>query len=104
MGTITIAKRDGRREPFKREKLVSGIRKACAKRSVSSEKIEDITNLIEKKLMQLGPAEVSYAVVGDLVMKELFKIDSVAYVRFASVYKEFREVGEFVKLVMEDSK
>jgi transcriptional repressor NrdR len=104
IGTITIAKRDSRREPFKREKLVSGIRKACAKRSVSSEKIEDIANLIEKKLMQLGPAEVSYAVVGDLVMKELFKIDSVAYVRFASVYKEFREVGEFVKLVMEDSK
>jgi transcriptional repressor NrdR len=101
-GAITIAKRDGRREPFKREKLVSGIRIACAKRQVNSEKIEEMANLVESKLAQLGPAEVSYDVIGDLVMKELYKVDSVAYVRFASVYKEFREVGEFVKLVMEN--
>lgn len=101
-GTITVAKRDGRREPFKKEKLLGGIRKACAKRPVSSEKIEEIVNSIEAKLLNLGPAEVSYDVIGDLVMKELFKADSVAYVRFASVYKEFREVGEFVKLVMEE--
>jgi transcriptional repressor NrdR len=101
-GTITIAKRDGRREPFKREKLISGIRIACAKRPVNSEKIEEMANLVESKLAQLGPAEVSYDVIGDLVIKELYKVDSVAYVRFASVYKEFREVGEFVKLVMEN--
>jgi transcriptional repressor NrdR len=101
-GTITVAKRDGRREPFKQEKLLNGIRKACAKRPVSSEKIEEMANSIESKLANLGPAEISYAVVGDLVMKELFKADSVAYVRFASVYKEFREVGEFVKLVLEE--
>jgi transcriptional repressor NrdR len=101
-GAITIAKRDGRREPFKHEKLISGIRKACAKRPVNSKKIEEIANLVENKLAQLGPAEVSYDVIGDLVMKELYKADSVAYVRFASVYKEFREVGEFVKLVMEE--
>ncbi|MDR2582758.1 MAG: transcriptional regulator NrdR [Fibromonadaceae bacterium] len=101
-GAITIAKRDGRREPFKREKLVSGIRIACAKRPVNSEKIEEMANDIETELVQMGNAEISYATVGDLVMKKLFQADSVAYVRFASVYKEFREIGEFVKLVMED--
>jgi transcriptional repressor NrdR len=101
-GAITIAKRDGRREPFKREKLLSGIRKACAKRPVSSEKIEEMASSIENELVQMGLAEVSYAAVGDLVMKKLFHADSVAYVRFASVYKEFREVGEFIKLVMEE--
>ena len=103
-GVITIAKRDGRREPFKREKLVSSIRKACAKRSVSSEKIEEMANSIESELVQIGLAEVSYAAVGDLVMKKLSQADSVAYVRFASVYKEFREVGEFVKLVLTGDK
>ncbi|MDR2731878.1 MAG: transcriptional regulator NrdR [Fibromonadaceae bacterium] len=101
-GVITVAKRDGRRESFRREKLVSGIRMACAKRPVSSEKIEEMATIVENKLAKFGPAEISYDVIGDLVMKELFKADSVAYVRFASVYKEFREVGEFVKLVMED--
>jgi transcriptional repressor NrdR len=99
---LTVAKRDGRREPFKHEKLVSGIRRACAKRPISFETIEGIATLVENNLMQLGQQEVSYATLGDLVMKELFKTDSVAYVRFASVYKEFREVGEFVKLVEEE--
>jgi len=61
-----------------------------------------MANDIENELVQTGSAEISYATVGDLVMKKLFKADSVAYVRFASVYKEFREVGEFVKLVMEE--
>jgi len=100
--TLTVAKRDGRREPFRHEKLISGIRRACAKRPVSSEKMEEIASLVESNLVQFGQQEVSYAILGDLVMKELFKTDSVAYVRFASVYKEFSEVGEFVKLVMEE--
>ncbi len=97
---LTVAKRDGRREPFKHEKLISGIRRACAKRPVSSEKMEEIAKLVEGNLVQFDHQEVSYAILGDLVMKELFKTDAVAYVRFASVYKEFSEVGEFVKLVM----
>jgi transcriptional repressor NrdR len=100
--TLTVAKRDGRREPFRHEKLISGIRRACAKRPVSSEKMEEIASLVESNLVQFGQQEVSYAILGDLVMKELFKTDPVAYVRFASVYKEFSEVGEFVKLVMEE--
>jgi transcriptional repressor NrdR len=102
-GTVTVAKRDGRREPFKREKLLSGIRKACAKRPVSSEKMEEMVAQVETQLVQSGQVEVSYATIGDLAMKELLKADSVAYVRFASVYKEFKEVGEFVRLVSEES-
>lgn len=101
---VAIVKRDGRREPFKREKLISGIRKACAKRPVSAERIEEIVTKVEENVMQLGQTEISYTVVGDLVMKELSKVDSIAYVRFASVYKEFKEVGEFVKLVSEKNK
>jgi len=97
--SVTVVKRDGRREPFGREKLISGIRKACAKRPVSNENIDDMVALVENELAQLKQTEVSYAVVGDLVMKELSKIDPVAYVRFASVYKEFREVKDFTKFV-----
>ena len=100
--SITVVKRDGRREPFVREKLISGIRKACAKRPVSNEKIDDIIAWVENELAQLKQTEVSYAVVGDLVMKELSKADPVAYVRFASVYKEFREVKDFTKFVGTD--
>jgi len=100
--SVTVVKRDGRREPFGREKLISGIRKACAKRPVSNEKIDDMVALVENELAQLKQTEVSYAVVGDLVMKELSKIDPVAYVRFASVYKEFREVKDFTKFVDKD--
>lgn len=98
-GVITVAKRDGRREPFKREKLFSGIRKACAKRPVGSNKMEEIVNNIENELMQSGQVEISYTAIGDLVMRELFKTDSVAYVRFASVYKEFKEAGEFFSIL-----
>jgi transcriptional repressor NrdR len=100
--SVTVVKRDGRREPFVREKLISGIRKACAKRPVSSEKIDDMVALVENELTQLRQTEVSYAVVGDLVMKELSKADPVAYVRFASVYKEFREVKDFTTFVGTD--
>jgi len=97
--SITVVKRDGRRESFRREKLISGIRKACAKRPVSNEKIDDMVALVENELAQLKQTEVSYAIVGDLVMKELSEIDPVAYVRFASVYKEFREVKDFTTFV-----
>jgi len=99
---LTVAKRDGRREPFRREKLISGMRKACAKRPVGFEKIEEIANLVERYLVQSGHTEVSYDVIGDLVMKELSKADPVAYVRFASVYKEFREVKDFTIFVRTD--
>jgi len=101
MVSITVVKRDGRREPFGREKLISGIRKACAKRPISNEKIDNMVALIENELAQLKQTEVSYDVIGDLVMKELSNIDPVAYIRFASVYKEFREVKDFTTFVKE---
>ncbi|MCL2206879.1 MAG: transcriptional regulator NrdR [Fibromonadales bacterium] len=100
--SITVVKRDGRREPFLRDKLESGIRMACAKRPVGGEKISEMVSIIENELSQLKLTEVSYAVVGDLVMKELSNVDPVAYVRFASVYKEFREVNDFTVFVRTD--
>jgi transcriptional repressor NrdR len=97
---LTVIKRDGsKRESFSREKLVNGITRACVKRPVSSEKIEDIAKTVENELVALGTQEVSYQVIGDLVMRHLQQTDPVAYVRFASVYKEFKEVKEFVTLV-----
>jgi len=78
------------------------MRKACAKRPVNFEKIEEIANLVEKNLVQSGQTEVSYDIIGDLVMKELSNTDPVAYVRFASVYKEFREVKDFTIFVGAD--
>ncbi|MDR2581454.1 MAG: transcriptional regulator NrdR [Fibromonadaceae bacterium] len=95
---FSVVKRDGRRENFTREKLTSGIRKACVKRPISSETIEEIVNTVENELVALGQQELSFQVIGDLVMRELAKTDSVAYVRFASVYKEFKEVGDFTIL------
>jgi len=99
-GTITVAKRDGRRESFKHEKLLFGIRKACAKRHISNEKMEEIVARVESNLINLDQVEVSSTAIGDLVMKELSKVDSVAYVRFASVYKEFKEIDEFVNFLL----
>jgi len=97
---LTVIKRDGsKRESFSREKLIGGIRKACVKRPVGPEKIEEIAKTVENELAALGLQEVPYQVIGDLVMRHLQQTDPVAYVRFASVYKEFQEVGEFVTLV-----
>src|SRR3989344_4579003 len=91
---IFVIKKDGRRELFSREKLKSGILKACEKRDVSLEKIELIMNNIEEKLKQHGK-EVSSRLIGELVMRALKKIDKVAYIRFASVYRDFQDVDDF---------
>ena len=98
---LTVTKRDGRHEPFKREKLISGIDAACKKRPVSRRLIEEIVTRVENALMTSESQEVRYDEIGNLVMEELRKIDAVAYVRFASVYREFKEVNEFVKQVMQ---
>lgn len=94
---LIVIKRDGRREPFEREKLLQGIRIACRKRPVSEDKIEEMVDEIEQVLWELGKNEVSSKDIGKEVMKRLKKIDEVAYVRFASVYREFKDVEEFVK-------
>lgn len=96
---LTVIKRDKRSEPYQREKLLRGITVSCKKRPVSRETIEAIADRIENELYASGKEEVSYELVGNLVMKELWSIDQVAYVRFASVYRQFKEVGDFVEQV-----
>ncbi len=92
----SVAKKDGRREPFDRKKIVEGLRVACRKRPVSVEQIEEIATAVERKLQEMGEKEIRSAVIGETVMERLRALDPVAYVRFASVYREFRDVGDFV--------
>jgi transcriptional repressor NrdR len=91
-----VVKKDGRREPYLREKVLSGIKKALQKRSVPTQKVEELVGQIEKKIQALGLKEVPARTIGHRVMVELHQLDKVAYVRFASVYREFRDVEEFV--------
>lgn len=89
-------KKDGRREPFDREKLLTGITKACEKRPVSREAVEQVAYDIERSLRDVLKDEVPTSHLGDMVMRRLRDLDEVAYVRFASVYKEFHDVGSFM--------
>ena len=93
---LTVIKRSGEREPFKREKLLRGIMNSCKKRPVSIDDIEQLVTRVENSLQTSESFEVSYDQIGNLVMQELKKLDAVSYVRFASIYREFKEVGEFV--------
>ena len=97
---IIIVKKDGRREPYNREKLKAGIKKACEKRPVSQEKIDKIINGIEERLVKKG-CEVPSKMLGELVMKALRKLDKVAYIRFASVYRDFKDVNDFKNVMKE---
>lgn len=92
----SVIKKDGRREPFSREKITSGIFKSCQKRPVTSQQIEQAVMHIEKRIQNFGVKEIPAQTIGQLVMIELHKLDKVAYVRFASVYREFRDVDQFV--------
>lgn len=96
---LRIIKKDGRRESYSREKLRSGILKACEKRPVSLDIIEQSIDKIEATLKGLNSSEVESRSIGNLVMKELKKLDKVAYIRFASVYKEFEDPQSFEKEV-----
>jgi transcriptional repressor NrdR len=96
---LYVIKKDGRREVFDREKIRKGLVTACKKRPVSVQKIDDIVNKIEIELHQKYDREVKSKTVGSLVMRELKNLDHVAYVRFASVYRDFQDVGEFVREV-----
>ncbi|MCL2140159.1 MAG: transcriptional regulator NrdR [Dehalococcoidia bacterium] len=89
---LYVVKKDQRREEFNKEKLLSGIRKACQKRPLSQEAIETLGDDIETELLQIGKAEVSYSLIGDLVMAHLKKLDNIAYIRFASVYRDFTDI------------
>ena len=92
---IYVIKKDGRREPYDRLKLRSGISKACEKRPVSQETINEIIDRIESDLRQMKTIEMKSNIIGEKVMDELKKLDKVAYIRFASVYREFADVTDF---------
>ncbi len=90
--SLFVIKKDERREEFDREKLLSGIRKACEKRPLPTGIVEKLVDDIEAELYQLGKAEIPSAVVGDMVMERLKGLDQIAYIRFASVYREFADI------------
>ena len=91
-----VVKKDGRREPFDRSKIVSGLKKACEKRPISMATIEAVSDRIEKRIQELGETEIDSPLIGEEVMKELSQLDQVAYVRFASVYREFKDIDQFM--------
>lgn len=91
-----VVKKDGRREPFDRRKIVDGLQRACQKRPVSREQIDELVSAVERRVQELGEREVASHVVGEAVMEKLRALDPVAYVRFASVYRAFTDVGEFM--------
>ena len=94
---LMVIKKDGRREPFDREKLMNGVVVACEKRPVGMKRIEALVNAIERQLEKKHDKEVASKDIGELVMKQLHELDEIAYVRFASVYRQFRDVGQFMK-------
>ena len=94
---MLVVKKDGRREQFDRKKILSGILRACEKRPVSMEKMESVVDALVTRFMESGEKELASSVIGEAVMDELKRLDEVAYVRFASVYREFRDTNEFMR-------
>lgn len=99
--SLFVVKRDGRREPFDRDKLSRGVRAACAKRPISQETLEELVTTVEKEVFALGKAEVDSIVIGKMTMEQLRALDDVAYVRFASVYRRFKDVDGLVEEINE---
>jgi transcriptional repressor NrdR len=94
-----VIKKDGRREPFDRQKILHGLEKACEKRPIGVETIESLAAGIEKNLQELGEKEIPSSWIGEEIMSALKKVDEVAYVRFASVYRQFKDIKEFMEEV-----
>ncbi len=95
----TVVKKDGKRQPFEREKVLRSLRIACSKRPISDDQLDETAEAIEMELSLLGEREVTSLMVGERVMDRLKALDEVAYVRFASVYKSFRDIDEFMREV-----
>lgn len=93
---LVVVKRDGRREPFSKEKLLSGMTRACQKRPVSADVLTEASEVITDEITERFDREVPAKEIGERVMRALRTLDAVAYVRFASIYREFQEIGEFV--------
>ena len=94
---LLVVKRDGRREPFDRKKILSGVIKACEKRPVPLEKIEELVNELEREISREFDREVPAVEIGERLMRRLHELDEVAYVRFASVYRSFKDINQFMK-------
>lgn len=94
---LMVIKKDNNRETYDRTKVEGGVLRACHKRPVSAEEITKLVDSVENEVFSLGEKEVSSSVLGELVMKKLKELDAVAYVRFASVYREFKDVGSFLE-------
>ncbi|SHI71274.1 transcriptional repressor NrdR [Malonomonas rubra DSM 5091] len=91
-----VIKKDGRREAFDRAKIISGMQRACEKRPVSVEQIEEMVDQLERKFQECGDKEIDASLIGEAVMETLHNVDEVAYVRFASVYRQFKDINEFM--------
>lgn len=96
---LYVIKKDGRRQPFSREKLLSGILRATEKRPISSDQIHDLSSDVERSLRKEYESDIPSESIGEMVMKKLQKLDRVAYVRFASVYRKFESVDDFIEEV-----
>jgi transcriptional repressor NrdR len=96
-----VIKKDGRREPFDRNKIFAGIQRACEKRPVSIEVIDSLVDKMERDFQEKGDKEIKSTEIGERVMQELHRLDEVAYVRFASVYRQFKDISEFMAEVRE---
>jgi transcriptional repressor NrdR len=96
-----VVKKDGRREPFDRKKVIDGILKACEKRPISMEEVTSFVSDLEKEIQEKGEMEIDSRVIGERVMEQLRRWDDVAYVRFASVYKQFKDLQEFMDQLQE---
>jgi len=92
----SVIKKDGRREPYDRMKILHGLKKACEKRPISVEVLERTVDEIEKSLQEKGLKEIPSTVIGEEVMERLHRLDEIAYVRFASVYRSFKDINEFM--------
>ncbi len=92
-----VVKKDGRRQPFDRTKISNGIKRACEKRPIGMEEIENTVHKLEMRFLDSGDKEIESRAIGEAVMEELKRLDEVAYVRFASVYRDFRDINEFMR-------
>ncbi|MBU1006180.1 MAG: transcriptional regulator NrdR [Candidatus Omnitrophica bacterium] len=95
--SLMVIKKDGRREPFDRKKILAGVQKACEKRPISMQQIEDLADKVEHLLQSKFEKEVDASQIGELLMELLYSLDEIAYVRFASVYRQFKDINQFMK-------
>jgi transcriptional repressor NrdR len=92
---LFVVKKDGRREQYNREKIVGGLRRACEKRPVSESQLDEVVTVIERQLFSRGESEVPTTMIGEKIMEALKSLDKIAYIRFASVYRSFDDIGHF---------